>query len=60
LWIERLAVAAQSRRADASGRADFTLTQPLGGWPENFALQAYFRGGGQAAFSRNVLVPVVR
>lgn len=60
LWIERLAVAAQSRRADASGRADFTLAIPLGGWPENFALQAYFRGGGQPAFSRNVLVPVVR
>jgi len=60
LWIERLAVAVQSRRADTSGRADFTLAIPLGGWPENFALQAYFRGGGQAAFSRHVLVPVVR
>lgn len=60
LWIVRQFAQIWSRAADPSGRADFALPVPALGFPSDFALQAYFRGGGAAAFSTSLAQPVVR
>ncbi len=57
LWIERKLAKVSARRTDATGRADFVLAPGPGGWMPNFAVQAYFRGGGSPAFSKSVVVP---
>jgi hypothetical protein len=59
LWIARQFAQVWSRPADSTGRADFALPVPALGFPGDYALQAYFRGGG-AAFSNTLVQPVVR
>ncbi len=60
LWIERKLAKVWSRATDSSGRADFHVPVPTSGFPADYVLQAYFRGGGAAAFSTSLAQPVVR
>ncbi len=60
LWIERSSATVWARATDPSGRADFSVPVPSFGFSANFALQAYFRGNGAAAFSDSLALPVVR
>jgi hypothetical protein len=57
LWIQRPFAKVAARRTDATGRADLELAPPPGGWGPNFAVQAYFRGGGAPAFTTSVVLP---
>lgn len=60
LWIERTLAQVSTRLSDASGRADFGVNVPSQGFAPQFALQAYFRGGGGAAFSSTLVTPFLR
>lgn len=60
LWIARPLAKVSTRLTDASGRADFAVNVPSGGFAPQFALQAYFRGGAGAAFSSALAIPFVR